>query len=48
MKKQYHKPTSEFIEVRIKTSLLVGTIEITDEEKGGDDALSSEHRSEWE
>ena len=46
--KRYTKPTSEFIELKTKTTLLVVSLEKDEEEMGGSGALSNEHRGDWE
>lgn len=46
--KRYIKPTSELIEIKTMTGLLIGSIEKDETEKPGGDALSNEHRGDWE
>ena len=46
--KRYIKPTSEIIEIKTETIFLINSIEKTEEEKGGDEALSGGHRGDWE
>ena len=47
--KRYIKPTSEFVEIKTITNvLLVHSIEKTEEEKDGSDALTGEHRGDWD
>lgn len=48
MKRRYIKPTSDFIEIKTMTGLLIASIEKDEEEKGGSGALSDEHRGDWE
>ena len=45
--KQYIKPTSEFIEIKTMTNILLA-ISKTEDEKPGSDALTGEHRGDWE
>ena len=46
--KRYTKPTSEIIEIKTETIFLINSIEKTEEEKRGDEALSGEHRGDWD
>ena len=46
--KRYTKPTSELIEIKTMTGLLIASIEKDEEEMGGGSALSDEHRGDWE
>ena len=46
--KRYIKPTSEFVEIKTMANLLISSIEKTEEEKGGDEALTGEHRGDWD
>ena len=46
--KRYTKPTSEFIEIKTMTGLLIASLEKDETEKPGGDALSNEHRADWE
>ncbi|MBR4968116.1 MAG: hypothetical protein IKY19_07800 [Bacteroidaceae bacterium] len=46
--KKYIKPTSEIIEMKISSNILIGSIEKDDNEKPGSGALSNEHRGDWE
>lgn len=48
MKRLYIKPTSDFIEIKTMTSLLIASLEKDEEEMGGGSALSNEHRGDWE
>ncbi|MBQ5644459.1 MAG: hypothetical protein IIV04_02025 [Bacteroidaceae bacterium] len=48
MKRLYIKPTSDFIEIKTMTGLLIASIEKDEEEMGGGYALSDEHRGDWE
>lgn len=48
MKRRYIKPTSDFIEIKTMTGLLIASIEKDETEKPGGDALSNEHRGDWE
>lgn len=49
MKRLYIKPTSDFIEIKTMTGLLIASIEKDEEEMGGGSALSDEHREgDWE
>jgi hypothetical protein len=48
MKRLYIKPTSDFIEIKTMTGLLIASLEKDETEKPGDEALSNEHRGDWE
>ena len=45
--KRYTKPTSEFVEIKTMANLLISSIEKTEDEKDGSDALTGEHRGDW-
>ena len=45
--KRYIKPAIEVIELNVSGSILL-VLSKTEEEMGGDSALSDEHRSDWE
>ena len=45
--KRYIKPTSEVVELNVSGNILL-TLSKTEEEMGGDSALSDEHRGDWE
>ena len=45
--KRYIKPTSEVVELNVSGSILL-VLSKTEEEMGGGNALSDEHRSDWE
>ncbi len=47
MKRLYIKPTSEVVELNVTDNILL-VLSKTDEEMGGEGALSNEHRSDWE
>ena len=46
--KRYTKPTSEFVEIKTMANLLISSIEKTEDEKDGSDALTGGHRSDWD
>ena len=46
--KRYIKPTSEFVEIKTMANLLISSIEKTEEEKDGSDALTGEYRGDWQ
>jgi hypothetical protein len=46
--KRYIKPTSEFVEIKTMGTILIASIEKDETEKPGGDALSNEHRGDWE
>ena len=46
--KRYTKPTSEIIEIKTEAILLINSIEKTEEEKEGSDALTGEYRGDWD
>lgn len=48
MKRQYIKPVTEAIDCMPHASLLIASLEKTDETAGGSKALSDEHRSDWD
>lgn len=45
--KRYIKPASEVVELNVSGSILL-VLSKTEEEMGGGNALSDEHRSDWE
>ena len=45
--KRYIKPAIEVIELNVSGSILL-VLSKTEEEMGGDSALSDEHRSDWD
>ena len=49
MKKQYKRPIAESVVLMPHANtLLITSLEKTDEEMGGGGALSGEHRNDWE
>ena len=46
--KRYTKPTSELIELKTKTIILITSLEKDEEEMGGGSALTNEQRGDWE
>ena len=46
--KRYIKPTSELIELKTKTIILITSLEKDEEEMGGGSALTNEQRGDWE
>lgn len=48
MKRQYIKPVTETIELMPHANFLITSLEKTDETSGGSNALSGEHRNDWE
>ena len=47
MKRLYIKPTSEVVELNVTANILL-VLSKTDEEMGGEGALSGEHRNDWD
>lgn len=45
--KRYIKPTSEVVELYVTDNILL-VLSKTEEEMGGESALSNEHRGDWE
>lgn len=45
--KRYIKPTSEVVELNVTGNILL-VLSKTEEETGGGNALSGEHRSDWD
>ena len=45
--KPYIKPTSEVVELNVTGNILL-VLSKNEEEMGGDNALSDEHRGDWE